>query len=403
MAVFVSSSSVCGLIVFFSVSHVLACLLIACMSPLCLRVVSLHPRTLQFICISFPLVCTLCVVDAHKPPSSYGTHVARWCGASIVLFFFVSAARLLLVFAPFHLPWCWSAHKSLAPRARTLLGGLGHATLSFFAVATLLFVFFCECPKFCDLAKQRRKILGGFLRSERTIFRFIFSGGASFSWFFIFFLLRSRDFFSKRVKEGREPTCHPVAGLYNPARYTRSPAVTHRELPVPLLTCPPRMYVMHDFVSMELEARLVALAREQTHYNRFTRRREAQYGSQYKKGRVIPLCPLHDAAPGLVLRLAEDISELLGAEMKQAIINKYTRGRGTGPHIDLLLFGDWVCIVSLLRDVWLRFRHATYGECPVYLPRLSLFAMVGEARCESQHYIRDEDMDGERWSFTFRG
>ena len=74
---------------------------------------------------------------------------------------FVSAARLLLVFAPIHLPCCWSAHNSLAPRARTLLGGLGHATLSFFAVATLLFVFFCECPKFCDPAKQRRKILGG--------------------------------------------------------------------------------------------------------------------------------------------------------------------------------------------------------------------------------------------------
>ena len=35
------------------------------------------------------------------------------------------------------------------------------ATLNFVAVATLLFVFFCECPKFCDLAKQRRKILGG--------------------------------------------------------------------------------------------------------------------------------------------------------------------------------------------------------------------------------------------------
>ena len=57
--------------------------------------------------------------------------------------------------------WFWGAHKSLAPRARTLLGGLGQETLSFFAVATLLFVFFCECPKFCDLAKQRRKILGG--------------------------------------------------------------------------------------------------------------------------------------------------------------------------------------------------------------------------------------------------
>ena len=55
----------------------------------------------------------------------------------------------------------WGAHKSLAPRARTLLGGLGQTTLSFFAVATLLFVFFGECPKFCDLAKQRRKIVGG--------------------------------------------------------------------------------------------------------------------------------------------------------------------------------------------------------------------------------------------------
>ena len=55
----------------------------------------------------------------------------------------------------------WGAHKSLAPKARTLLGGLGQATLSFFAVATLLFVFFGERPKFCDLAKQLRKIVGG--------------------------------------------------------------------------------------------------------------------------------------------------------------------------------------------------------------------------------------------------
>ena len=55
----------------------------------------------------------------------------------------------------------WGAHKSLVPRARTLLGGSGQATLSFFAVATLLFVFFGECLKLCDLAKQRRTIVGG--------------------------------------------------------------------------------------------------------------------------------------------------------------------------------------------------------------------------------------------------
>ena len=77
--------------------------------------------------------------------------------------FFVAAARLFLVFASIHLLCCWSAHKSLAPRTRTLLGVLGQATLILVAVATLLFFFFCEFPKFCDLAKQRRKTFcGGF-------------------------------------------------------------------------------------------------------------------------------------------------------------------------------------------------------------------------------------------------
>ena len=37
------------------------------------------------------------------------------------------------------------------------------------------------------------KLFGGFLRSEKTIFRFIFAGGASFSLFCIILLLRSRD------------------------------------------------------------------------------------------------------------------------------------------------------------------------------------------------------------------
>ena len=42
-----------------------------------------------------------------------------------------------------------------------MLGVLGQTTLNFVAVATLLFFFFCECPKFCDLAKQRRKNFWG--------------------------------------------------------------------------------------------------------------------------------------------------------------------------------------------------------------------------------------------------
>ena len=52
--------------------------------------------------------------------------------------------------------------------ARTLLGGLEHAIFKFFIVAARLFLVFCVCLNFDDLAKQRRKIFGRFLRSEKT-------------------------------------------------------------------------------------------------------------------------------------------------------------------------------------------------------------------------------------------
>ena len=108
-------------------------------------------------------------------------------------------ALLLLVCVLF-----WGAHKSLAPRARTLLGGLGQAMLSFFAVATLLFFCFCECPKFCDLAKQRRETFGGVSEVGKDDFSLYFFWLCVF--FLVFFLLlRSRDSFSerKRSSEGR--------------------------------------------------------------------------------------------------------------------------------------------------------------------------------------------------------
>ena len=88
----------------------------------------------------------------------------------------------------------WGAHKSLAPRARTLLGGLGQAMLSFFAVATLLFVFFGECPEFCDLAKQRRKIVWGVAEVGKDDFSLYFFWRYVIFLVFFFLLLRSRNF-----------------------------------------------------------------------------------------------------------------------------------------------------------------------------------------------------------------
>ena len=61
------------------------------------------------------------------------------------------------------------------------------ATLNFVTVATLLFFFFCECPKFCNLAKQRRKTFWGVSEIGKIDFAVFFSGSASFSWLFLFF------------------------------------------------------------------------------------------------------------------------------------------------------------------------------------------------------------------------
>ena len=102
-------------------------------------------------------VCYILVLSLSTFYTSCACYVVvQRCAAYNILVFQRAVALLLFMCGLFR-----GAHMSLAPRARTLLGGLGQATLSFFAVATLLFVFFCECPEFCDLAKQRRKIFWG--------------------------------------------------------------------------------------------------------------------------------------------------------------------------------------------------------------------------------------------------
>ena len=107
--------------------------------------------------------------------------------------FFVVAVRLFLVFASILLLCCPSVHKSLARRTQTWLGVLGHATLNFVAVATLLFFSFCVCPKFCDLAKQRRKIFVGVSEVGKNDFALYIFWLCVFFLVFLFLLLRLRD------------------------------------------------------------------------------------------------------------------------------------------------------------------------------------------------------------------
>ena len=85
--------------------------------------------------------------------------VGVWSSVVRVWWCFVLSLFLLLCLSFFFFPppFVLTHTDRLAPMARTLLGGLGHATLNFFVVAARLLWAFCVCPKFCDLAKQRRK------------------------------------------------------------------------------------------------------------------------------------------------------------------------------------------------------------------------------------------------------
>ena len=144
-----------------------------------------------------PWSCYLCLWFGVSPfvvfPSFFFMARTLLGGLEHAMFnFFVVAARLFLVLASILLLCCWSAHKSLAPRGRTLLGVLGQATLIFVAVATLLFFCFCECPKICDLAKQRRKIFVGVSEVGKIDFALYFFWLCVFFLVFHFLLLQTR-------------------------------------------------------------------------------------------------------------------------------------------------------------------------------------------------------------------
>ena len=115
---------------------------------------------------------------------------------------------------------------------------------------------------------------------------------------------------------------------------------------------------------------------------------------------------MHDPLPVLILRLVEDIQELLEQELTQTIINGYLRGRGIRPHNDLHLFRHTVCSLSLGSPTVMRFQEGKRCDGPelkLPLPRRSLLLLRDEMRYDWYHGIPDRDVQGERFSFTLRG
>ena len=91
----------------------------------------------------------------------------------------------LLVLGRTQVPYSYCMHFAKCFGARNVqLFRLGGSCVRCFSVSVL---------PFSTSPNSGVKICGGFLMSENTILPFIFAGCASFSWFFNFSLLRSRD------------------------------------------------------------------------------------------------------------------------------------------------------------------------------------------------------------------
>ena len=116
----------------------------------------------------------------------------------------------------------------------------------------------------------------------------------------------------------------------------------------------------------------------------------------------LPPPPLYDAAPALLVRLAEDFSWLMEHRMWQIIVNGYRAGKGIGPQIELEGFGPIVHCLSLGSDTIMKFSREGWVR-PLQLPRHSLLILTGEARYKWMHGIPNWAVTAERKSITFRG
>ena len=95
------------------------------------------------------------ILVCHTFVSPWSVAVGVWSSVVHVWWCFVLSLFLVLClsFSFVSPPFFLTRTSRLAPMARTLLGGLGHATLKFFVVAARLFLAFCVCPKCCNLAE----------------------------------------------------------------------------------------------------------------------------------------------------------------------------------------------------------------------------------------------------------
>ncbi|KAI8815703.1 uncharacterized protein EV422DRAFT_502112 [Fimicolochytrium jonesii] len=183
----------------------------------------------------------------------------------------------------------------------------------------------------------------------------------------------------------------------------------------------PGLALVHDFVTSEEEANLLASVdheRDSPRWIDMLKRRVQHYGFRFDYAlNDVDLDSIIEPMPAW----AEPVLQRYRAAFPehespdQLTVNEYWPGAGIGPHADRhTIFGDVVVALSLGSGVVMEFRRleeASYLTYNVHLPSRSLLVISGEARYRWEHSIRARGIDivhgrpverGTRVSLTFR-
>jgi alkylated DNA repair dioxygenase AlkB len=206
------------------------------------------------------------------------------------------------------------------------------------------------------------------------------------------------------------PTATPLALAL---RYPKKAAAAQPAVPV--AAAPRGLFLFHDFVSEEEEARLLhcldndkALPWSATTWNGTHRSKGWGVIMTTLETRYQARPPMPDFLTFVVERMHNGKYEpLLGFKATQANANDYRQKEGhwLRAHFDdRKVSGDVLANLSLAGDCYMTYTHEATGvQHKVLLPRRSLQVVTGESRYNWTHAIANEDLiDPRRVSITLR-
>jgi alkylated DNA repair dioxygenase AlkB len=142
--------------------------------------------------------------------------------------------------------------------------------------------------------------------------------------------------------------------------------------------------VIEDFITEEEETDLLEEL-DGNVWDTTLSRRTQQYGYAYGY-RDRRTSKKVDPVSGRLKELNDYVSDTLGEEFNQCIVNEYKGSQGIAPHIDHKDFGPTVVIISLGEDCNMVFSLGNQQQT-VWLKRRSIIVLEDEARYVYKHSI----------------